>query len=351
MLWNNFSAERLSSVTPCAYPLVSDAIHCGIDDPLLRQSVRVCDPDKVISMSEVEVIKDKLEDIYSHKTDFCICRHDQPRPCWYRFGFAFLRHMLAVDSGVSHLYSREFCPANETLLRYTKSHDSLLQSKESVQHYGDHFARLIRERWLMGECDEDVLFLILLRRPDQLISRNLMAHSFGIPLIPAPYIFASYGPLVVEKVDALDPKEEDFPLKYRVDSLTRIVEAENENLENGYPLKAVVERLLERFEQTLSKAEEAYSAPRVRHHIPDWAIAVFAACAFLCILMAFGLCLMRTSVRRGSQRGKPADTARRWKAGFVGENMEGVPTGGVNLMQMMLMPSSSRNVTTATVNN
>lgn len=36
-----------------------------------------------------------------------------------------------------------------------------------MQHYGDHFARLIRERWLMGECDEDVLFLILLRRPDQ----------------------------------------------------------------------------------------------------------------------------------------------------------------------------------------
>ncbi|KHN81566.1 hypothetical protein Tcan_12034 [Toxocara canis] len=341
-------------------------------------------------MSEVEVIKDKLEEIYSHKTDFCICRHDQPRPCWYRFGFAFLRKMLPVDSGVSHLYSREFCPANETLLRYTKTHGSLLITKESIQHYGDHFARLIRERWLMGECDEDVLFLILLRRPDQLISRNAMAHAFGTSIVPAPYIFVSYGPLVLEKVEALDPEEEDFPLKFRVDSLRRIVEAENENLENGYPLKAVTERLLERFEQTLSRAEEAYSAPRIRHHIPDWAIAVFAACAFLCILMAFGLCLMRTSVRRGSQRGKPADTARRWKAGFVGgiynhkcnkfrvkrngvvqnvcelsatgkpiwstsgrkrsENLEGVPTGGVNLMQMMLMPSSSRNANTVNSN-
>lgn len=35
-------------------------------------------------------------------------------------------------------------------------------------------------------------------------------------------------------------------------------------------------------------------------------------------IFIFRLCLMRTSVRRGSQRGKPADTARRWKAGFVG---------------------------------
>uniref|UniRef100_A0A914RCR7 Uncharacterized protein n=1 Tax=Parascaris equorum TaxID=6256 RepID=A0A914RCR7_PAREQ len=47
-----YSGERLSSITPCAYPLVSDTVHCGIDDPILRQSVRVCDPDKAISMSE-----------------------------------------------------------------------------------------------------------------------------------------------------------------------------------------------------------------------------------------------------------------------------------------------------------
>lgn len=46
------SAERLSSVTPCAYPLLSDSVHCGIDDADLRKSVRVCDPDKAISMSE-----------------------------------------------------------------------------------------------------------------------------------------------------------------------------------------------------------------------------------------------------------------------------------------------------------
>uniref|UniRef100_A0A183D5C2 PB1 n=1 Tax=Gongylonema pulchrum TaxID=637853 RepID=A0A183D5C2_9BILA len=49
--------------------------------------------------------------------------------------------------------------------------------------------------------------------------------------------------------------------------------------------------------------------------------------------------LMRTSVRRGSPRTKPMDTSRRWKAGFVGENLEGMPTGGVNLMQMMIQPS------------
>lgn len=47
-----YSAERLLSITPCAYPLLSDTTRCGIDDVNLRRSVRVCDPDKAISMSE-----------------------------------------------------------------------------------------------------------------------------------------------------------------------------------------------------------------------------------------------------------------------------------------------------------
>ncbi|VDO58128.1 unnamed protein product [Onchocerca flexuosa] len=99
----NYSAERLLSITPCAYPLLSDPIRCGIDDVNLRKNVQVCDPDKAISMSEIEVIKNKLDTIYA-KNKSCVCRLDQIKPCWFRFGFAFLKRMFPVESGVSHIY-------------------------------------------------------------------------------------------------------------------------------------------------------------------------------------------------------------------------------------------------------
>ncbi|VDN00333.1 unnamed protein product, partial [Onchocerca ochengi] len=96
-------AERLLSITPCAYPLLSDTIRCGIDDVNLRKNVQVCDPDNAISMSEIEIIKNKLDTIYA-KNKSCICRSDQVKPCWFRFGFAFLRRMFPVESGISHIY-------------------------------------------------------------------------------------------------------------------------------------------------------------------------------------------------------------------------------------------------------
>ncbi|MCP9260601.1 hypothetical protein DINM_003590 [Dirofilaria immitis] len=286
-------AERLLSITPCAYPLLSDTIHCGIDDVNLKKSVQVCDPDKAISMSEIEVIKNKLDTIYNRKNKSCICRFDQVKPCWFRFGFAFLRRMYPVESGVSNLY-REF-----------------------IINYGKNFARLLRERWLIGDCDEDILFFILLKRPNQLMRRNTLSYFTSRTIQPTP---------LCNQSTLLDPLEQ-------------IVETENANFENGYSLKVVTENLLDRFDAILSQADEIYSLPRSRNHIPDWAMIVFVMCALLCLLMTIGLCLMQTSVRRGSPRGKPMDTTRRWKAGFVGENMEGVPTGGVNLMQMMIQPS------------
>ncbi|KAM3720842.1 Ribulokinase [Dirofilaria immitis] len=335
-------AERLLSITPCAYPLLSDTIHCGIDDVNLKKSVQVCDPDKAISMSEIEVIKNKLDTIYNRKNKSCICRFDQVKPCWFRFGFAFLRRMYPVESGVSNLYSREFCPANKTLLNYKKNYALMDATREFIINYGKNFARLLRERWLIGDCDEDILFFILLKRPNQLMRRNTLSYFTSRTIQPTPYIFASYGSLVQERIDAFHSFSsiDSFAInQHYLDPLEQIVETENANFENGYSLKVVTENLLDRFDAILSQADEIYSLPRSRNHIPDWAMIVFVMCALLCLLMTIGLCLMQTSVRRGSPRGKPMDTTRRWKAGFVGENMEGVPTGGVNLMQMMIQPS------------
>ncbi|KAH7727600.1 hypothetical protein AAVH_04643 [Aphelenchoides avenae] len=52
---------------------------------------------------------------------------------------------------------------------------------------------------------------------------------------------------------------------------------------------------------------------------------------------SYRLCLIRTSSRRGTQRGKsnPMDVGRRWKAGFVGDD-NAQPVTYVNLVQMMM---------------
>ncbi|VDM99419.1 unnamed protein product [Onchocerca ochengi] len=99
---------------------------------------------------------------------------------------------------------------------------------------------------------------------------------------PTPYIFVSYGTLVREKID-------NFAINQRyLDPLQQIVEAENENLENGYSLKVVTENLLDRFEAMLSQIDKVYSIPHTGNHIPDWAMIVFIMCALLCLLMTIG---------------------------------------------------------------
>lgn len=49
---DDFSGERLLSITPCAYPIPSNIFDCGISDIELLQDIKLCDPDQTISMSE-----------------------------------------------------------------------------------------------------------------------------------------------------------------------------------------------------------------------------------------------------------------------------------------------------------
>ncbi|VDN50355.1 unnamed protein product [Dracunculus medinensis] len=286
------NGERLLSITPCAYPIPSNIFDCGISDIELLQDIKLCDPDQTISMSEVEAIKEKLEKINSQQRDNCVCKYSQRQPCWYRFGFAFIRQIFPVETGVSHLY------------------------RESLQRYGDSYARILRERWAFGECDEDILFLIVQKRSQQ-------------------YIFASFGALVIEELE--NEISSSLYSKHNLDQFQKTINKENDKLKNGYPLKTVIEQLLDEIELRLTKVEQL-KAFKTGNHIPNWAIAVFVVCALLCLLMTIGLCLVRTSVRRGAPRAKGIHTTRRWKAGFICENLEGNATG-VNLMQMMLPPS------------
>ncbi|VDO52751.1 unnamed protein product [Brugia timori] len=177
------------------------------------------------------------------------------------------------------------------MLSYKKSYTLMDSTRESIINYGKNFARLLRERWLMGECDEDILFFILLKRPNQLMRRSTLSYLASGTAQQTPYIFASYGSLVREKIDPFhslpnnDLSMNQQQRQHYFDPLQEIIEAENINFENGYSLKVVTENLLDRFEATLS---QEYTLPRARSHIPDWAMIVFIICALLCLLMTVG---------------------------------------------------------------
>ncbi|VDM92469.1 unnamed protein product, partial [Litomosoides sigmodontis] len=195
---------------------------------------------------------------------------------------------------------RELCKTNKTLRSYKRAFALKDTTRESIINYGRNFARLLRERWLMGECNEDILFFILLERPNQLIRRS-----------------STLSYLTSGAMQQIPQQQQQQRQRY-VDPLQQIVESENANFENGYSLKVVAENLLDRFDATLS---HEYTSPPPSHpqsHIPDWAMIVFTVCALLCVLMTVGLYLMQTSARRESPRNKPTETTRRWKAGFVG---------------------------------
>ncbi|VBB35435.1 unnamed protein product [Acanthocheilonema viteae] len=125
--------------------------------------------------------------------------------------------------------------------------------------------------------------------------RSTLSYLASGTLQQTPYIFASYGSLVREKIDpfhslptydfSINQQQQQQHQQHYFDPLQEIVESENVNFENGYSLKVVTENLLDRFEATLS---QEYSLPRARGHIPDWAMIVFIICVLLCLLMTIG---------------------------------------------------------------
>jgi hypothetical protein len=124
-----------------------------------------------------------------------------------------------------------------------------------VEIYGRQFARVVRERWAMGACNEDILFLIVIKRPEQvklteycmcvhLWSLQLVRNSANgqqpvrlligdqlTPTIVFQYIFVSVGSLVQERADHIVTRENK--------TLQQLVNALNEKLEHGYTLNAV----------------------------------------------------------------------------------------------------------------
>uniref|UniRef100_A0A0N4ZML8 Receptor ligand binding region domain-containing protein n=1 Tax=Parastrongyloides trichosuri TaxID=131310 RepID=A0A0N4ZML8_PARTI len=313
-------SENLNSISPCSYPPVADTINCGIL-PMFKSMGLICDPDHIFSHTELSVLNEKIESIYNIKGDKCICKNSMQYPCWYKFAFAFLRELTPVDGGIKDNYDRNYCPINRTLLHMVnkKKNDYIFSTSKSVQTYGDRFAEILRDRWSASYCGEEILFFIVKNRPKQLIPEGF---NNIIPGKSIPIIFVAYGPTVVERLDMFNPTNDNSFFLYHNTILRESLLIENDKLLNGYPLLSVIESTLDTFVTILSNADKQISSPKLKSHIPDWALVVFGCCALLCCLMAIGLCLMRTSARRGSQRGKTnSDPNRRWKAGFVGALM------------------------------
>ncbi|CDW53305.1 hypothetical protein TTRE_0000156901 [Trichuris trichiura] len=161
-----------------------------------------------------------------------------------------------------------------------------------LRRHGQRFADVIRHRWNFGVCGEDILILVVKNKPHVTL-------------------FLSAGLTVQERAERL--KALDY---YSVD---QIIQKHNENLENGFPLKAVLESIIKELGAMLLLADQKIATSSKKGRIPSWAVAAFGTCAGLLVLMALGLLLIRRRERGAFKRGQSKDkTDRRWKAGFVG---------------------------------
>jgi len=340
--------------------LLDDA--CGIDEQQLRGRVQICDVDHVISMVEgglkckcyniflVQFIVDKLEKtdrLYAKQHAACICENTAyQRPCWFKFAFAFLKNMYPVPVGAFDMYSRDFCPVNASLQIDAERANPYMMTREWVQHYGHQFARILRERWQTGDCGEDLLLLTVLRRPEPLFNKTLPNSP------PAPFIFISYGSEVTKRLDEAAQSASRRGLRpHNFDPIATSLRRANHDLDRGHHLITVTDHLLDEIVDLLDASthdETKRTSGKFWGHVPYWAVWAFLGCTLLCVAMMAGLCVMRSHVRRGSQRGKMQSAdGRRWKTGFVGDDAgysEQKP--GVNLMQMMIPVGRSTNTAT-----
>jgi hypothetical protein len=324
------SGTELLAITPCVFPLFSDRNRCGLHEPPLLNGW-ICDPDNTISLSEVFILDKTLhKNIYSQNEHKCLCTPlnalGKQNPCWYRFGFAFLKELAPVNDAVTDMHTSEKCTYNASLTHYFKEEDELTPEKTLL--YAQNYARVVRERWNFGECGEDILFLIVQKPPSNLLPARISPNSFATPMI-----FASYGSLVMEHIGLMTTFTDSFALQ----PLTEIVDEGNTNVLSGHPLNEVLNSVIQQTADVLSKTNKEDIPPPSKSHIPKWAWLIFGICVIAFLLMFIGLCLIRTSSRRGTQRSKSSHTdgARRWKAGFVGEENT-QPVTYVNLVQMMM---------------
>uniref|UniRef100_A0A915DWD5 Uncharacterized protein n=1 Tax=Ditylenchus dipsaci TaxID=166011 RepID=A0A915DWD5_9BILA len=141
-----YGANQHGTLSACQYPHYSDHRICGIHDSKLVEGW-ICDPDNIFSMSEVYIIDNKLREIYKNGESKCQCplasfnasdnaktktRGKRKAPCWYKFGFAFLKELDPTARAVAEAQTNEHC-SNHTVV--TADHDFVLTNPETAFLY------------------------------------------------------------------------------------------------------------------------------------------------------------------------------------------------------------------------
>uniref|UniRef100_A0A5S6Q965 Uncharacterized protein n=1 Tax=Trichuris muris TaxID=70415 RepID=A0A5S6Q965_TRIMR len=295
------------SANPCTYPTPSDKNFvqtCQVTTAITEDYL-ICDPDSAMSISEIEGTVVQLNYLNQKYGNHCVCSTLLLPPCWYRLGVAVVQKFEQSMSILRASFrASTYCNQSKRVGLHSAANDINKWSAQMLIRHGQRFADVIRHRWNFGACGEDILVLVVKNKP----------HVNVLPsLTPAPaMLFLSAGHTVQEREERL--KSLDYS------SLEYIIHKHNENLENGFPLKAVLENIIKELGSMLLLADQKIAISYKKSRIPSWAVAAFGTCAGLLVLMAFGLLLIRRRERGAFKRGQSKDkTDRRWKAGFVGE--------------------------------
>ncbi|CAK5089722.1 unnamed protein product [Meloidogyne enterolobii] len=322
----------------CDFPLLNDRLGCqrgqslkdkgGIlieeeDEEQKQKEQKIflnnfdwfCDPESSISMSEgflffaLEETINKLINIYGKN---CVCSKEEDLTfsnldeiksennyCWHRFGFGFLKK-LNLNNDVNN---------NINLW---------------INNYGNNFVNILRERWGMGNCGEDIVILFVQIPPIIFVSAgSLIKQRLGINKI---------NQLINQtNIQLLTSSKPPFRILSNLIENIGILLVEKNNLVVDNNNKLIINKQQINYNQVTT----------TRSHIPLWAWAVFGACGVAFLLMALGLfAITRTNTRRGCTQGKKfkcqghaAMVARRhWKE----EQLQPAQQTYVNLVQMLM---------------
>ncbi|KRX95255.1 hypothetical protein T4E_6011, partial [Trichinella pseudospiralis] len=160
-------STQSSSIDPCLYPSPT-APHfmerCQVTTAVTQQFL-ICDPDSIMSISEIEEVVKQLKRLDSHYGNHCLCDSGQSQHCWYQIGFAFVEQFHFTLSLLENTYEpASYCNTSD---RNALSSGIGVNkwSKQMIQLYGGRFAEIIRRQWNFGRCGEDILILIVKNRP------------------------------------------------------------------------------------------------------------------------------------------------------------------------------------------
>uniref|UniRef100_A0A1I8BYG0 TPM domain-containing protein n=1 Tax=Meloidogyne hapla TaxID=6305 RepID=A0A1I8BYG0_MELHA len=147
----------------CDFPLLDDRLGCQrgqtLGDKLEENEEQkqqkiflnnfdwFCDPESSISMSEVSALEETINKLIKLYGENCVCKEDltftnleeiksENNYCWHRFGFGFLKKL-------------------------NLNNDVIRNPNLWINNYGNNFVNVLRERWGIGNCGEDIVIFFV----------------------------------------------------------------------------------------------------------------------------------------------------------------------------------------------